>query len=497
MCRKFALSALAAGLLTATGVEAGVDQWTDLGVPVFATAVATDPVDPATVYVATETGFVYKSTDAGATWTGTDLHQFEDPGDYPPVLSALAIDPNDADVVVAGADYGRIFRSSDAGVTWERDRVGGDDQTINGLELGVGGLGNAIAATSTGVWFTSVLDGGNWHVGESWGDNGPVPRECRDVHALAVDRQTFNQPYVGTMYAGTNCGLFETTSMDYVDGLLGWQQAVMLPNAPVQGIVLDPFEADTLYVATGQGIRRLTGGGGTPTVISSGLPEQSARALAIDPLTDNVLYAGLLTQGVYKGNPTGSGRWLPFNAGLGTQGVRALAVSWPDPQRLYALTANGDVYGIRQSQSPAKAIDLTVSYAQSPPASISSGGAFQASATVRNLGPAASKNIKFVLSFEKAGGLLRMVSARSDVTVTSLQTSRGTCNSTLATCDVGTLSVGSSATITFRVQPKTTLAGKRLTTVSAANGVDVIWSTGDLNPANNQARADTNIRAGK
>jgi Domain of unknown function DUF11 len=346
------------------------------------------------------------------------------------------------------------------------------------------------------VWFTADLNGGNWHVGESWGDNGSVPRTCRRVHALAADRPTLNLPVSGTMYAGTNCNLFETTSMDYVDGPLGWQEVVTLPSAPVQSIVLDPFDADTLYVATDQGIRRLTGGGGGIwSPISSGLPEQNAQALAIDPLTDNVLYAGLSTQGVYKGNPAGSGRWLPFNVGLGTQGVRALAVSWPDPQRLYALTANGDIYGIRQSQSPAKAIDLTVSYAQSPPASVTAGGAFQASATVRNLGPAAAKNVKFVLSFEKVGGFLRMVtvSAGSDVTVTSLQSSRGTCNSTLATCTVGTLSVGSTATITFRVQPKSSLAGKRLTTVSAASGVDVIWSAGDINATNNAARANTNV----
>ena len=140
-----------------------------------------------------------------------------------------------------------------------------------------------------------------------------------------------------------------------------------------------------------------------------------------------------------------------------------------------------------------KSIDLAVSYALSPPASISAGVPFQASATVRNLGPASARNIKFVLSFEKIGALLRTVSASSDVTVTSLQSNRGTCNRALATCDLGMLSVGSSATITFRAQPKNTLVGKRLTTVSAANGVDVIWSAGDVNPANNLAKANTSV----
>ena len=98
-----------------------------------------------------------------------------------------------------------------------------------------------------------------------------------------------------------------------------------------------------------------------------------------------------------------------------------------------------------------------------------------------------------MLSFEKIGALLRAAPASSDVTLTSLQTNRGTCNRALATCDLGTLSIGSSATITFRVQPKNTLVGNRLTTVSAANGVDMIWSAGDVNPANNQAKAHSNV----
>jgi hypothetical protein len=495
MCRKFALPALGAGLLIATGVEAGVDEWTDLGLPagVAATAVATDPVAPATVYVATSGGFVYKSTDGGASWSGTDLHRFEDPGDVPPVLSALAIDPNDDEVVVAGADYGRIFRSHDAGVTWERDRVGQGDQVIHGLELGFGADGGAVAATSSGVWFTVALGSGDWDYDRSWGVGGSVPSGCREVHALAVDRQS---PDV--QYAGTDCGLYKTTTFNGFGDPLAWQQVATVPNAPVRGVLLDPFETGTLYVATDQGIRKVTGGGGTTTLISSsGLPQQSATSLAIDPLTDGLLYAGLSSQGVYKGNPAGTGAWLSFDPVLGGQGIRALAVSWPDPQRLYAVTSGGDVYGIRQSRSPAKAIDLTVSHVPSPPASIAAGGTFQASATVRNLGPAAAKNVKFVLSFEKVGGLLRPASAGPDVTVTSLQSNRGTCNRPLATCDLGRLSAGSTATITFRVQPKTALAGGKLTTVSAAYGLDVIWSAGDLNPADNQAKAVTSIRAGK
>lgn len=68
MYRNLALSAFVVSVLLATSAEAGVDQWTDLGLPdgATATAAATDPVDVATVYAATAGGIVYKSTDGGA-----------------------------------------------------------------------------------------------------------------------------------------------------------------------------------------------------------------------------------------------------------------------------------------------------------------------------------------------------------------------------------------------------------------------------------------------
>ena len=109
------------------------------------------------------------------------------------MLSALAIDPNDANIVVAGADYARIFRSHDAGVTWERDRVGQGSQIINGLELGFGADGGAVAATSNGVWFTIALDSGNWDVdkvldGRRLGAVGLPPCACAGRRSADAER---------------------------------------------------------------------------------------------------------------------------------------------------------------------------------------------------------------------------------------------------------------------------------------------------------------------
>lgn len=509
MNRGIRMWAVAAGILIAFRIallpadaSAGVDQWTALALPsnAHATAVATDPAAAATVYVAAGS-LLFKSPDGGATWTTTDLSLLRT-DEVAPVLSAVLVDPDDPRIVLVGADFGRVYRSHDAGATWARNRIdgsGGSTQTIHGFEIGLGTYDEAaLAATSNGVWFTISHRTGTWDVDRSWTEGGSVAAGCRHVHAIAVHPQNN-----AVQYAGTNCGLFKTTAANNAGEPDAWQRVVTVPNdAAVRAIVIDPLQPDTLYVATDQGIRRLTGGGGTATLVSNnGLQEQSARALAIDPINNSLLYAGLLTQGMFKGNPAGSGAWIPFDAGLGAQGISALSLSWPDPRRLYAVTAGGDVYGIVQSHVPAPPMDLSVAYMTPPPASISlgsSGGSFSAVGSVRNLGPGSATGIKYTLSFEKLGALLRPVPAWPDVTVASMRATQGTCtvSSTKAFCDLGTLAPGTSAQVTFRVSLRTSLRKNQLTTLSAVSGEALgdLWSVAEGSSGNNRVKAYTNVK---
>ena len=62
-------------------------------------ALAPDPVDPETLYAATPESGVFKSTDAGATWTLAGL--------WPPGIpfqGDLLVDPQEPAVVYAGTD---------------------------------------------------------------------------------------------------------------------------------------------------------------------------------------------------------------------------------------------------------------------------------------------------------------------------------------------------------------------------------------------------------
>jgi photosystem II stability/assembly factor-like uncharacterized protein len=110
-------------------------------------AIAVAPSDPSVIYVASGEGLqrpdlsvgdgIYKSTDAGNTWTHLGLRDSQQ-------IPALAVDPRDPNRVFAavlGHPYGPneqrgIFRSTDGGRTWKKvlyqdQNTGGDDVEID------------------------------------------------------------------------------------------------------------------------------------------------------------------------------------------------------------------------------------------------------------------------------------------------------------------------------------------------------------------------------
>jgi hypothetical protein len=81
-------------------------------------ALAVDPQDPLTVYVAADQKndmyVLFKSTDGGTTWTTWDASSS---GPRANSLVALTVDPQRPSVVYAGTNYG-VYKSTDAGTTW-------------------------------------------------------------------------------------------------------------------------------------------------------------------------------------------------------------------------------------------------------------------------------------------------------------------------------------------------------------------------------------------
>ncbi|MDQ0493281.1 hypothetical protein QOZ95_001439 [Paenibacillus brasilensis] len=105
----------------------GWEDWNKNGVD----ALATDPVDPNRVYIATGTytnswdkqnGQIMRSTDRGNTWQTTKL-PFKVGGNMPgrSMGERLVIDPNKNNILFFGARSGNgLWKSSDYGATWSK-----------------------------------------------------------------------------------------------------------------------------------------------------------------------------------------------------------------------------------------------------------------------------------------------------------------------------------------------------------------------------------------
>jgi photosystem II stability/assembly factor-like uncharacterized protein len=244
---------------------------------------ATDPNDPETVYAGTRfpfgrnPHFLWKTTDGGATWTALP---------YPPVFeagqtvaldaNAIAVDPTDPQTLFIATElnnaglstWAGIFRSRDGGQTWEKVGVPWgyfDVQThpdAPGLVLAVSALG-VFRSTDHGDTWTEVLHYGGT-AGTLFFSLALAPSDPDVVYALRGD---------GTLFRSLDAGATWTS--------LGRR----LPSGFGLSFVVDPRDPDTIVFQGAQGPVRLTLGAGRAgrMVLDQGLLNRSVPVLYFDP----------------------------------------------------------------------------------------------------------------------------------------------------------------------------------------------------------------------
>jgi photosystem II stability/assembly factor-like uncharacterized protein len=225
-------------------------------------ALAIDPVMPSTLYAGTiDNGIagppgIFKSTDGGENWTAAmnGLTFFQ--------IQALAIDPQTPTTLYAGAGYqydytilGNLYKSTDAGASWTAITNGLTYNTdtgtyirpITSLEIDPKTPTTLYAGTRNGGVFKSTDGGGNWNaVNTGLTDLG--------VYVLAID------PIMPTtLYAGTGSGgVFKSTN-----GGLAWTAmskglGYAMDNVPyvhsISSLAIDPQRPAILYAGTDAGV---------------------------------------------------------------------------------------------------------------------------------------------------------------------------------------------------------------------------------------------------
>ncbi len=238
---------------------------------------AVDPTNRARYFVAVASGGVWKTVNAGTTWTPV----FDSYGSYS--IGALALDPRDPAVLWVGTGELNSQRSVGYGDGLYKSEDGGRSFRRVGLEKS-----EHIARI--------VID----------------PRNSQVVYVAAQ----------GPLWsAGGERGLYKTT-----DGGKTWSQVLRISDdTGITEVVLDPSNPDTLYAAAWQRRRHVwtlinggpesavyksTDGGQNWTKLRGGLPAVLGRVgLAISPVDPRVVYATV------EAAETGSGIYRSLDRG--------------------------------------------------------------------------------------------------------------------------------------------------------------------------------------
>lgn len=141
----------------------------------FGQKMAVDPVDPNVVYVGTPKNGLFVTTDGGATWRPVEAIPKSAPAanQQYPGITGIVFDPASGVTggktrIIYAASYGNgVYRSADAGASWTRleggpSRVRHGKIAVDGAYYVVGDDGASVWRYSAGVWTDTAPHGHSW-----------------------------------------------------------------------------------------------------------------------------------------------------------------------------------------------------------------------------------------------------------------------------------------------------------------------------------------------
>jgi photosystem II stability/assembly factor-like uncharacterized protein len=299
-----------------------INQWTNILPGASVTELAIDRTNPNIIYAGTDIGFVFKTTDGGATWTSSKTPARGR-------ATSLAIDFVNSSNVYAGTSAG-VFKSTDGGASWPKQ------SSLNATYVVMDPLSPNILYASAGntnnIWKTT--DGGaSWPV-------LPTGELRLSPNAWAIsptDPQIIYAP--GHIASIPGVEVYKST-----DGGASWSPT----GGGLSGVTdtaVDPLNPNIVYASTFQEMFKSTDGGANWVIIVDGRVLFSASqitSIAISPKTPNSLYAGTVNYeegGVFH-STNGGASWSEFNQALISYSLLDLALD-SSGSNLYAATFSG------------------------------------------------------------------------------------------------------------------------------------------------------------
>lgn len=293
-------------------------------------ALAFDAVDLRLLYTTAGRAGLFRSRNAGVTWSRLDLGT----GDLRIEVSALTIEPASPHPLFVGGSTGAdLLRSDDGGTTWvsvPSDAPGADFAVLRPdprvpLGLWAGGFGTVLHSADGGAhWDRVALQEGVF----PWID---------DIEVDPGDPAIVT--FVGTQLTGVHPVVYRPLVVRTEDGGSSWHDLtpIGVPFGAISRFASDRAAPGTFYaVANTQLLRSTDSGASWQTILDRGGYVGGLLA------TPEAIYVGL-SGSVLRSTDQGA-HWTPIRAGLGPRSVTQL---WSDPhdgRHFFAATLNGGLY---------------------------------------------------------------------------------------------------------------------------------------------------------
>jgi photosystem II stability/assembly factor-like uncharacterized protein len=325
-------------------------------------AVAGVPSEPNIFYIGNDDGGVWKSTDYGTSWYPIFDHEPTSS------IGAIAVSVSDPDVIYVGTGEGNIrpdqatgmglYKSTDAGKSWSFVGLRAtEDIAMIAVDPGdpnrvfVAALGHVYGPNEERGIFRSLDGGRTWkkilYVNEytSGDDIEMDPRDPEILYATLWQQQ--QAPWENGQFGGTDGGIFKST-----DGGNTWKKlTVGLPAVQQALLRVAPSDPNVLYASVSSGPGAPDGKVGLYRSNDAGAswhkvtddPRPAARIgggdlplLAIDPKNPDVIYSD--TPVLWK-SVDGGKTWFGFR---GAPGGDDYQQTWINPNDPDILAVNSD-----------------------------------------------------------------------------------------------------------------------------------------------------------
>jgi photosystem II stability/assembly factor-like uncharacterized protein len=298
----------------------------------YVSAIAVDPNNSKIAYAGTYTGKVFKTTDGGENW----FHSSTNIQDQAIVYS-IAIDPKDSDIIYictrGESNHGNppwngvLYRSTDAGNTWtpKLTNVGGAPQEdwCYSVTLHPQFTNLVYAATHEYGIYRSQNYGKHWD---------PVNQGISSMSTRGIVVNPHSPEEYPLLYTGVWKwqGVFRSNN----GGDIWYPMNSGSEDTRIFSMSINPKDGDVVYASTFSGGVLKTSNGGSSWKIT-GLEEYEITKTAINPQDPQLLYAGTNGDGLYQSANAGK-TWKKGQQGLHATNVSALQISTNDSLRYFA-----------------------------------------------------------------------------------------------------------------------------------------------------------------